>query len=95
MRYFVIEFAVAVVLVGVAWRLDHGATLGWWAGLSPFWKRLSEGIFLQVVALAFFWARIKRRAMVPESFWDFKMFLFDIAMFVGGMVCWVEAFRFR
>jgi hypothetical protein len=33
--------------------------------------------------------------MVPESFWDFKMFLFDIAVFVGGTVCWVEAFRLR
>jgi hypothetical protein len=33
--------------------------------------------------------------MVPESFGDFKMFLFDIAMFVGGTVCWVEAFRLR
>jgi hypothetical protein len=94
-RFLVIEIAVAIVLAGVVWRVNRGASPAWWAGLSPFWKRLSEGILLQIVALAFFWTRIGRRAVVPRSFWDLKMFLFDIAMFVGGTVCWVEAFKLR
>ncbi len=67
----------------------------WWFGQSPSMKRFIEGMCLEIFGLLFLWSRARRRTLLPKSFWDFRLFLFEIAMTVGGTWSLVEAYKLR
>lgn len=82
----------AALLGGVYLTKIHGE---WWRELSPFARKMVEGISLAGFGIAFLWVRWKARRVRPMSPWEFRAVLFEIALLVGGVVCLVESWQAR
>lgn len=95
MKYWVLETVLAVALLAIGWGWKYGEEFDWWVRFSPFVKRLAEGLLFLSAGVAFLWGRSKRRALFPAGSWDLRLFLFDIAFVIAGVVCMFEAFRLR
>jgi hypothetical protein len=90
-----VEGVLAILLLVSIWGWKYAGKFPWWVGLSPFQKRLSEGICLEVVGMIFLWARVKTKRLAPRSMWDLRLLVQALALVVGGVVCFVSAFRLR
>jgi len=85
-----------LLAAGLLVLIHHWGSLegpSWWAHLSVPAKRFVEGIVLEVFGISFLWIRVKTRTLRPESFLDWKQFLFEAILVVGGIVCLFEAIR--
>ena len=93
--YWALETALAILLLFVIWGWKYVAKSSLWVGLSPFERRLSEGICLEGLGMIFLWVRARTKTLAPRSIWDFRLLMYDLAFVAGGVVCLVEAFRIR
>lgn len=99
-KYLVVEIAIAgIALASFAGSKYLGSKyldkLSWWSKLSPFARRVLEGIYLLAFGAALLWNRYRRRGRLIAAAWEFKMVLFDVAMIVGGVMCLIEAIKLR
>lgn len=89
----------AGILVGVVFALLRGLRLispqldKWsgWSRLSPSGRYLLEGTLLLGLGAIFVRNRFRRRTTLVSGFWDLRMFVFDIGMVIGGVVCLLKA----
>jgi len=94
-KYLVVETAIAGIALASFAGSKYLDKLSWWSELSPFTKRVMEGMYLLAFGAAFLWSRYRRRGRLFASAWEFKMVLFDVAMIVGGVMCLIEAIKLR
>jgi hypothetical protein len=50
------------------------------------------GSFLEIFGISFLWIKWKQERLAPENIWEFKWLLFEVAMILGGIVCFFQAF---
>jgi len=93
-NYAMVELLLVALLLAALWGWRHTGH-SWWNSVSPANRRFIEGVCLEAVGSAFLWLRVKRGSPWPSSLWDLRNLLLDLACLIGGIVCFVEAFRLR
>ena len=63
----------------------------WWRSFGAPTQLVIEGIFLETFGLRFLFIKWKQDRLGPESIWEVKWLLFEVAMVFAGIVCFVRA----
>ena len=97
-----ISWLGACILVTLVFALFRGLILvspqlsKWsgWSRLTPSGRYLLVGTFLLGLGAIFIRDRFRRRTALVSGFWDLRMFVFDIGLLIGGVVCLLKAGSF-
>jgi hypothetical protein len=76
----------ALVLVG-----SEIEKMRWWRSFGSTAHLLTEGTLLETFGLSFLFIKWKQDRLGPESIWEVKWLLFEVAMVIAGIVCFVQA----
>jgi hypothetical protein len=63
-----------------------------WRALGASAQLLITGIFLEGFGISFLLIKWKQDRLGPENIWEVKWLLFEVAMVIGGIVCFFQAF---
>jgi hypothetical protein len=100
--YFVIGFRIGLVILLFGTLLYALSLLPewiqhdrFWVSLPRRWRLTVEGTVFAAFGIFSLKARMLRREKFVSGVWDFKMFLFDVALLIGGAAALIEALRGR
>ncbi|HEY7096306.1 MAG TPA: hypothetical protein VH437_06265 [Terriglobales bacterium] len=86
--------AALAVIAGVAWliQLSYDSVISshWWQRLSPKNQALVVGLIMEAIGISSLWFRLRRRPFI-RSFHDFRSFMFEIALMIGGAISLLKA----
>jgi hypothetical protein len=82
-----------LAVIGIVGHTQGGQK--WWAGLSSAQKLVFEATVCELSGIGLIWVRVRARELRPKGIVDWKEFVFEIALVLGGVVALIQASRAR
>jgi hypothetical protein len=91
-RWRTMDVILTVIFFGLVLLGGEIRTTDWWRSLGTFARAMIVGSFLEIFGISFLWIKWKQERLAPENIWELKWLLFEVAMILGGIVCFFQAF---